>query len=291
MHLMEWLTEKIWPVEFKLTAEDCYIGSLLGCLESIKFGVTTFSDMYWFSDETAKACQESGMRGALSWPIVDESLTTQKGKPLNNAEEFVRKYSGYQLIKPMFGPHSIYTCSEETLMKTKELAEKYNTLIHMHLSETKDEVETSIQKSGKRPVEYLKDIGFLSQNLIAAHCVHLTNNEIKLLKENNVKVLHCPVSNLKLASGIAPIPEMIENGLVVGLGTDGCASNNNLDMFEEMKTAALIQKGYRGNATLLPAKQVLEMATINGALALGLDTGSIEVGKKADLILLDLKKP
>jgi 5-methylthioadenosine/S-adenosylhomocysteine deaminase len=291
MHLMEWLEKKIWPIESKMTSEDCYIGSLLGCLESIRFGVTTFSDMYYFLDETAKACLESGVRGVLSWAILDEAFTTQKGIPLDNAKNFIEKYSGYELVKPSLGPHSIYTCSKETLIKTKELSDKYNSLMHMHVSETKDEVETSIKKFGKRPVEFLNEIGFLSPKLTAAHCVHLSEKEIEMIKENNVKVLHCPISNLKLASGIAPIPEMLKKEITIGLGTDSSASNNNLDVFEEMKTAALIHKGFKNNATLVSAKQALDMATKNGGLALGLDVGAIEVGKKADLILIDLKKP
>jgi len=288
---MEWLSERIWPIEAHLTAEDCYIGSLLGCLESIKFGVTTFLDMYFFEDETAKACEKSGLRGVLAWPILDESITTQKGNPINNAEKFMKKYNKSELIKPAFGPHSLYTCSSETLMRTKEIADKYNALIHTHLSETNDEVKMSIENYNKRPVEYFESIGFLSKNLIAAHCVHVNEKEIKILKNNNVKISHCPVSNLKLASGFAPIAEMIEEGLTVTLGTDGCASNDNLDLFEEMKISALIQKGFKSNATLLPAQKILNMATIEGGLALGINTGSIEIGKKADVILLDLKKP
>ncbi|MFQ6020854.1 MAG: amidohydrolase [Candidatus Aenigmatarchaeota archaeon] len=280
MPLMSWLKEKIWPLESKLREEDCYIGSLLGCLEMIKSGTTSFYDMYFHMGSTAKACERSGIRGNLAWAVLDKEITTQSGDPIRNAEHFIKKWKDHELINPMIGPHSIYTCSKETLLKAKELSEKYNSLLHIHLSETEKEVKDSKEKFGKRPVEYLDSIGFL-KNVLAAHCVWLNENEIKILANNNIKIAHCPISNLKLSSGIAPIEDMIKNGLKIGLGTDGAASNNNLDLFEEMKNSALIQK-YKYNSTALPAQKALEMACFEN---------KIEIGKKADLILIDIKKP
>ncbi len=279
MPLKDWLEKKIWPLEAKLNKNDIYYGSVLACLEMIKNGTTTFYDMYYFGDEIAKACENSGIKGNLSWPILNKEISTQEGDPLANAENFVKKWKANELVTPMVGPHAIYTCSSETLQKARELADRYKTTYHIHLSETKRELDDCLKNNKMRPVEYLDSLGVL-KNAIAAHCVWVDENEIKILAKNNVIVAHCPISNLKLASGIAPVNKMINNNVNVKLGTDGPTSNNNLDMFEEMKFASLLQKQITNDPSVLPARKILEMAV-----------GKIEIRGKADLILVDLKKP
>jgi len=279
MELMQFL-QKIWKIEAKLTEKDCYIGSLLGCLEMIKSGTTCFDDMYFYMDATARACEKSGIRGNLAWAILDKEITTQPGDPVGNCEQFIKRWSNHELVKPLAGPHAIYTCSTENLLRTKELAEKYKCGIHIHLSETQKEVKDCLKKNKLRPVEYLKKIGFLGKNILAAHCVWLDKKEIKILASSGIQAAHCPTSNLKLASGIAPVAEMLKAGIKVGLGTDGCASNNNLDLFEEIKLLALIQKQITSNPIVLPARQAISCAA-----------GQITEGAQADLILINLKKP
>jgi 5-methylthioadenosine/S-adenosylhomocysteine deaminase len=291
MELMEWLKTRIWPMESKLSEDDVYWGSLLACIEMLKSGTTAFCDMYFFMDAVAKACEKAGIRGALSWAIVDREFTTQKGDPVGNCERFIKRWESRGLVSPSAGPHSIYTCSGETLLRAKEAADKYNTLLHIHLSETRNEVEDSVRKFGKRPAGYLESIGFLDERVLAAHCVWLDSREIELLKKRGVGVVHCPVSNMKLASGVAPVPEMVKKGLTVSLGTDGACSNNSLDMFETMKITALLHKVEKMDPTVLKAGEVLGMATSGGAKTLGVkNTGTIEAGKKADLLVLDIKK-
>jgi 5-methylthioadenosine/S-adenosylhomocysteine deaminase len=289
--LMKWLKEYIWPLEALLKPEDCYIGSKLACLEMIKAGITTFSDMYFYMEYVAKAVEESGIRGILSSVIND--LMPENFAGISVTKRFLNKVKKSERIIPVIGPHSPYACSKETLQRAKELADEMETLIHLHVSETREEVEESKRKNGMRPIEYLNSIGLLDSNLEIAHCVWVNEKEIKLLAKNNVKVCHCPVSNMKLASGIAPLKYMLDNGLIVSLGSDGPCSNNRLDIIQEMKFCSLLQKISFEDPTLIPAEKALEMATINGARALGLDNklGSIEVGKLADIILIDLKKP
>jgi len=289
--LMKWLKEYIWPLEILLKPEDCYIGSKLACLEMIKAGITTFSDMYIHMNQVAKAVEDSGMRGVLSYVIND--LMPENLVGITATKRFLSKVKKSDRIIPIIGPHSPYACSKETLQKAKELADDLKTLIHTHVSETKEEVEESKRKLGLRPIEYLNSIGLLDSNLEIAHCVWINDNEIKMLAKNNVKVSHCPVSNMKLASGIAPLKFMLDNDLIVSLGSDGPCSNNRLDMIQEMKFSSLLQKVSLKDPTAIPAKKALEMATINGAKALELDDrlGSIEVGKLADIILFDFKKP
>jgi 5-methylthioadenosine/S-adenosylhomocysteine deaminase len=233
------------------------------------------------------------MRGFLGWVVLDRELSTQKGEPLRNCEGFIRDSKGEELVRPLVAVHGVYTCSEETFLGAKDLSEREDVPVHFHLSETRKEVYDHVDKYGLRPPEWLEKIGFLSERGIAAHCVWLTINEIKMLASREVSVVHCPVSNMKLASGgFAPLPEMFENGLNVSLGTDSPLSNNSLDMFEEMKFCSLIHKASRWDATVVPAQKALDMATIDGARALGADDmiGSIEVGKKADIIVVDMKK-
>jgi len=295
MALMPWLETKIWPIEKNLRAEDCYVGALLGCLEIIKSGTTCFADQYFFMENVARAVEEAGMRASLSYGIIELGDSKRRESELRAGEKLVKGCNGTAKgrISTMFGPHAAYTCSPECLIKVKELAKKYKVGIHTHISETQDEVKQITEKYGKRPVEHLDAIGFLGPEVLAAHCVWLTEKEIKILCDHGVKPVHNPVSNMKIACGIAPVPEMLAAGIPVALGTDGAASNNALDMFNEMKFAALLNKVGKLNPTVMPAQAVLEMATINGAIALGLEKeiGSLEAGKKADIVLVDLKKP
>ncbi|MFQ5975469.1 MAG: amidohydrolase [Candidatus Hydrothermarchaeales archaeon] len=289
--LMKWLQEEIWPIENNLNRDNVRAGSLLGILEMIKSGTTCFNDMYWHLDSVAKCVEESGIRAVLSTPLLDVMGPEQGQKLLKEAEDAIKKYQTSGRIVPFFGPHAPYTCSEELLLKTKDLAERYHAGIHIHVSETKEEVENSKKEKGARPFEYLERIGFLNEDVVAAHSVWVSKAEMDILKNKKTKVCHNPISNMKLGSGVAPVPEFLDKGIIVSLGTDGAASNNNLDMFEDMKVCALLHKVNNSDASLVPALNALEFATINGAKALGLEDkiGSIEVGKRADVIMLDMQ--
>ncbi|MGC8961013.1 MAG: amidohydrolase [Candidatus Bathyarchaeia archaeon] len=296
MHLKEWLEEKIWPLERKLTGDLCYLGALLGCLEMIRSGTTCFLDMYFYPDYVAKAAGEAGIRAYVSHALIDLMDRDEGLRQVGLAEDYIRRIRG--MGEPRIGiaisPHAPYTCSEETLLKAKEIAEREGVPLHIHLAETRKEQVDFEKNYGLREVEYLDRIGFLSPRLVAAHSVWLTRREVKLLAEREVKVAHCPVSNMKLAEGgVAPVPEMMEEGVTVSLGTDGAASNNCLDMFETMKVCSLAHKAHRWDPTIAPAQTVLDMATIGGAEALGLshEIGSISEGMRADIILIDLKSP
>lgn len=295
MPLMEWLETKIWPIEKNLTAQDSYLGALLGCLEMIKSGTTCFADQYFFMQDVARAVEEAGLRAMLSYGIIEMDDPKRRESELRAGEKLVKTCQGAAggRIQTMFGPHAAYTCSPECLIQVKELAKKYKVGIHTHISETQDEVDKITKKYGKRPVEHLDSIGFLGPEVLVAHCIWLTEKEIAVIRKQGVKPVHNPVSNMKTASGVAPVPEMLAAGIPVALGTDGAASNNSLDMFSEMKFAALLSKAHKLDPTALPAQVVLEMATINGAIALGLQDkiGSLEVGKKADIVMVDMKKP
>ncbi len=288
------MLEIAFGIDAKLTRRDVQIGALLGCVEMLRAGTTSFHDMFYWEDEVARAVRESGLRGFLSWVVLDADKTTQRGDPVKNAEAFVRKHRGDPLIAPSVAPHGVYTCSEETYRRAKDLAESERVRLHTHVSETRGEVYRHLNATGMRPVEWLDRIGLLSDRLLAAHCVWVTIREVELLARHGVAVAHCPVSNMKLASGgCAPIPEMRDRGVAVGLGTDSPLSNNGLDPFGEMKTASLLQKSVRWDAAVLPAQAVLDMATIDAARALGahLEIGSIEVGKRADIAVVDLRVP
>jgi 5-methylthioadenosine/S-adenosylhomocysteine deaminase len=293
LQLAEWLEKHIWPAEAQLRAEDVYRGSLLACLEMIRSGTTSFADMYFFMDETAKAVEASGIRASLSHGLI-ELWNKEKGETdLKEGKRFVRAWQGAAdgRIKTMYGPHAPNTCSDEYLEKVKEEARKDGAGIHIHVLETEAELLAMKERYGKCSVHMLDDIGFFGPDVLAAHCVWLSDGDIEVLREKGVNVSHNPISNMKLASGTAPIYKMLERGVNVSLGTDGCASNNNLDLFEEMKTAALLHKLSTGNPTALPARQVLKMATVNGAKALGTESGMLKAGMKADLIIVDMKKP
>ncbi len=285
MELMPWLREKIWPIEARLTAREIRAGVKLGCLELIRFGITCYNDMYYFMDDTAEATKEMGIRGVLSGVLFD-----MRPELLRDVEPFLKRWRNDDLIRPAVGPHAVYTCSEETLLRAKELADRYGANLHIHLSETRDEVDTFVNQRHMTPVEYLEGLDMLNERVVAAHCVWLSPRDIRILGERRVNIAHCPISNLKLASGIAPVATLIEAGANVCLGTDGASSNNNLDIFEEMKVAAIVQKCSMGRPTILPAEVVWKMATENGYRAFSLDIG-LRAGALADLALIDIRKP
>jgi len=293
--LNSWLKETIWPLEAKLKPEDVYHGTLLGCLEMIKTGTTCFVDMYFYEDAVAKAVEELGLRAVLAPGILSTGLSTSGQQMLENAIEIYRKFHGTASgrLNVWFGPHAVYSCDRQTLISVMEAAKKLNTGLHIHLAESAEMAEKIRLELGISEVGLLHEIGFLAKNVLAAHCIHLSKNDIELLARHNVKIAYNPVANMKLAQGTAKIKEMLDFGITVGLGTDGPASNNSLDMFETMKIAALLQKLAYKDPGVLPAWQVLKMATVDAAKALGLESeiGSIEAGKKADIILLDFKKP
>jgi 5-methylthioadenosine/S-adenosylhomocysteine deaminase len=292
MPLQEWLSTKIWPVEAKMTEEDVYWGTKLACLEMIKSGTIFFSDMYWHRRGSAKAVAETGIRAALSAVFIDGFEEERAREQIRRNEALYRERKE-QSDRIMFalGPHAIYTVSEESLCWTRDFAAAHDLLVHIHVSETEKEVEESIERYGMRPVEFLESIGFLSSRTIACHCVHLSRKEMELLKKNEVKLVHNPVSNMKISAGRMPYEELKKAGLYtnIALGTDGCASNNNLDMFEEMKIASLVHKAFSGDPTTMPAREAFELATINAAHTFRLNSGVIEEGKLADIVLLDLK--
>jgi len=296
MPLQEWLEKKIWPTERKLTGELSYQGALLGCLEMIRTGTTCFMDMYFFMEDVARAVKKSGLRAFLSHAIIDLFDPERAEKDRENTQRLHRfvQNLGEPRIRFVLGPHAPYTCKEETLLRCKEISEKEKILIHTHIAETKKEQASFETKHGRREVEYLDKIGFLSPRLVAVHGVWLTRNEIELFRNQGVKVSHCPVSNMKLGDGgVAPLPEMFERGVTVSLGTDSASSNNCLDMFETMKICSLLHKAQRWDPTILPAQKVLDLATLGGAetLQIAEKVGSIEEGKAADIIALDLNAP
>lgn len=289
---LEEMLPKAASVDAKLTRRDVQVGSLLGCVEMIKSGTTSFQDLFYWEDEVARAVRESGIRGFLSWVTLDESRTTQHGSPLKNADAFVAKHKGDALVTPSVGVQGVYAASEETFLKAKEIAERHKVRLHMHLAETRGEVEHHRKETGLRPVEWLEKMGFLDPRLTAAHGVWTTINEVRTLARHGVSVAHCPVSNMKLASGgVAPVPEMLREGVDVGLGTDSPISNNAMDLFADMKVTALLHKATRWDARAMPAQTVLDLATIGAARALHVDPqiGSIEVGKRADLAVVSLR--
>lgn len=289
MLLDDWLQNKIWPLEDKLTEDDVYWGTRLACLEMIKSGTTFFNDMYWHYHGTAKAVDDSGIRSAVSPVFIDMFDKSKAEEQIKLIERLFKETKRYgNRVMFALGPHAIYTVSKESLQWVKDFADKNNLLIHIHISETENEVNDCIKKNGKRPIEYLNDIGFLGSNLVAAHVIWVDDKEIEILKKNDVNVAHTPCSNMKLSSGVLPYGKLKEAGLKITLGTDGCASNNNLDMLEEMKFAALLQKITYNNPALKPASESFALATKNGAEAFNIDCGEIKEGKLADLLLVDL---
>ncbi|MBS7258500.1 MULTISPECIES: amidohydrolase family protein [Methanobrevibacter] len=291
LSLDSWLNDHIWPMEANLNGDFCYIGALLGAVELIKSGTTTFSDMYFYMEDVARAIDEAGIRAVLSYGMIDFGDEEKRKNEIKANLELFEACDGMAdgRIKVFFGPHSPYTASEELLIKVRELADEYNMGIHIHVSETQKEIEDVSSQKGLRPFEYLDKIGFLGPDVVAAHSVWLSDNEIEIIKKNNVKISHNPCSNMKLASGVAPVSKLIENDICVSIGTDGASSNNNLDLIEELKTASLLQKVSTLDPKVLNSDEAIAMGTIKGAEALGLESeiGSIEVGKKADIVLID----
>jgi 5-methylthioadenosine/S-adenosylhomocysteine deaminase len=288
--LEQWLHERIWPREAKMTEEDVFWGVKLACLEMIKSGTTCANDMYVMFNATAQAADEMGIRmvaGPTIWDFFDrENAETAKRKALQYAKD-AQKYSSR--ITLAAAPHAIYTVSGGLLQWSRDFANDHHLLLHLHLAESRTEHDNAVKQFGLSPVRYLHKLGLLSPSLILAHAVWLDGEEIKMLADHDVKVVHNPNSNLKMASGYQfKYPEMKQAGITVGLGTDGCASSNNLDLIEAMKTASLLQKAQHDNPRLLPAQEALDCATINGAKMLRLHAGKVEAGRLADLCLIDL---
>ncbi|NLY51295.1 MAG: amidohydrolase [Firmicutes bacterium] len=286
--LMIWLQEKMWPVEEQLTPEDVYWSALLAIGEMLKGGVTTCADMYFHMEATAEAVAETGIRGFLSRGIQDAGGSGTRG--LEEAVEFCRQWQGAAngRITTAIGPHAPYTCSPELLQRTADWAARLEVPIHIHVAETTAEIGEIKGKYGTTPLGMLAANGILDLPVTAAHCVHLEEADILLAAEKEVRIVHCPTSNLKLASGIAPVPEMLAAGLTIGLGTDSAASNNRLDLWQEMRTASLLHKGSSEDPTAVPAGTALQMATFLGAKALHLEqVGQLQPEWKADLILVD----
>ena len=289
LELHDWLTNYIWPLEAKLDEEDIYNGARLACLEMIKSGTTGFNDMYWHFHGTARAVEEMGLRAMLSSVFIDFSDEAKAKEQRDLTKELLyesRRYS--DRIGFALGPHALYSVSEKSLRWARDFAEENDLLLHIHVSETVKEVEDCLALYGLRPVQWLDKIGLLGPNVIAAHVVHVTNEEIRILAERGVKVVHNPASNMKLASGSFSYGKMADRGVEVLLGTDGCSSNNNLDMMEEMKLATLLAKLQHNDPTLLDTHTVFDMATVKGAETLGWDCGKIAEGKLADCMLVDL---
>ena len=287
--LQEWLEEKIWPIESKLTGDDIYKASLLSFEEMIASGTTTINDHYFMSENIIKAAIEKGVRIELTRTLMDSD--GQGDKRLEELQDLLEKYQGKnENISFSIGIHGLYTSSPDYVKKATDLARKYNLNIHMHFCENKEEVETIKKVYGVSYPAQVLERYFEGLNVILAHCVMLTKQDMEVIKRMKMNVSHCPVSNLRLGCGIAPIEELRNMGVNITLGTDGQGSGSNLDMFETMKFATLLQKGYFNNPRSMPAYEVLKMATINGAKALRKEKeiGSICVGKKADMILVDL---
>lgn len=296
LDLNEWLTRYIFPAEAKnVTEEFVRVGTRLALAEMIRGGTTTFCDMYYFEEAVAEETAKAGVRGILGETVIDFPVPDNKtfAEGLAYAERFVKRWSGHALVTPAVAPHAPYTVSEEHLGAARALANRLNAPLIIHVAETRKEVEDITKSKGVRPVEYLARIGFLNKRTIAAHVVHITDEEIAQLKRYGVGVVHNPQSNMKLASGVAPVPQMLEADLAIGLGTDGAASNNDLHMWEEMDTAAKLHKLFSGNPRAVPARAAFEMATSRGARALHMEReiGSLEAGKRADLAIVDMDAP
>ncbi len=291
--LQTWLNEYIWPKEAKLTDELVYSASRLAMAEMIKTGTTTFNDMYFFMEQTAKAVEESGLRAVLGYGMIDLFDDEKRKSELNVTKNLIKNChnTANERITVAVAPHSPYTCSEELLRQSAQMANKNDLNLHIHVSETKKEVDDLKNQRNQTPFEYLDDIDFLNDKTIAAHGVWTTDEEMKILNEKNVSIAHNPSSNMKLASGIAPIQKYLDNDINVSIGTDGVSSNNNLDMFSEMKLTPLLQKVDTLNPKVIPTNETIKMATENGAKALNLNTGKLEKDKLADIVLLNVNVP
>ena len=296
LELMDWLNRYIFPAEARnVNPELAYWGSLLACAEMIKSGTTTFSDMYIFEQETARAAKQAGMRCLIGEVLFDfpspNFKTPEEG--LAYTERLIQTWADDPLVNIMVEPHALYTCSPDLLKASKILADRYRVPLATHFLENKSEAKQLEEKFGRRATQFLMESGFLDERFIAFHGVVMDEEDMRIFADHGCKVVHNPESNMKLASGVAPVSAMHKQGIVVGLGTDGCASNNDLDMFQEMDTAAKLGKAALLDPTVMSARTVLRMATCDGAKVLGLDAlvGTLEAGKKADICIIDMDKP
>jgi 5-methylthioadenosine/S-adenosylhomocysteine deaminase len=292
LDLQEWLTKYIFPAEAKnVTEEFVRVGTRLGLAEMIRGGTTTYCDMYYFEDAIADETAKAGVRGVLGETVIDFPVADNKtnAEAMAYVERFVNRWKNHELVVPAIAPHAPYTVSEEHLKAARAFSDRTGAPIVTHISETKREVDDSVKAKGASPVVYLERIGFLSNKVIAAHMVWPQDGETDILKRRGVGVVHNPQSNMKLASGVSPVPRMMQEGLFVGLGTDGAASNNDLNMWEEMDTAAKLHKVFNSDPKIMSAQQAFELATIRGAEALHLEKeiGSLEVGKRADVVIIE----
>lgn len=292
LDLQEWLTKYIFPAEAKnVTEEFVRVGARLGLAEMIRGGTTTYCDMYYFEDAIADETAKAGVRGVLGETIIDFPVADNKtnAEGMAYVEKFVARWKGHELIVPAIAPHAPYTVSEEHLKAARAFSDRTGAPIVTHISETKREVDDSVKAKGASPVAYLERIGFLNNRVIAAHMVWPQGTDIAILQRRGVGVIHNPQSNMKLASGVAPVPRMLTEKLFVGLGTDGAASNNDMNMWEEMDTVAKLHKVFTGDPRVISAQEAFELATIRGAQALHLEKeiGSLETGKRADLLVID----
>jgi 5-methylthioadenosine/S-adenosylhomocysteine deaminase len=293
MPLMDWLQNKIWPLEAKLSADDVYWGTMLAISEMLKSGTVCFADMYFCMDATARAVENSGIRAVLSRGMV--GVGPENEIAFSESRDMVGKWHGAcnGRITCMLGPHAPYTCPPDYLKRVIQLSDELGVGLHIHIAETENELEDIGRTYGCSPVVHLDKLGLFERRVLAAHCVHVDSADIEILASKQVGVAHNPESNMKLASGIAPVQQMLEAGIPVALGTDGASSNNNLDMLQEMRSASFLQKVHLMDPTAIPAWQALQMATTNGAWALGLgdQIGQLQPGYKADLIIIGMKEP
>ena len=292
LDLQEWLTKYIFPAEAKnVTEQFVRVGARLGLAEMIRGGTTTYCDMYYFEDAIADETAKAGVRGVLGETVIDFPVADNKtyAEGLAYVERFVARWKGHELIIPAIAPHAPYTVNEEHLKQARAFSDRTGAPIVIHIAETKREVDDMIKAKGASPVAYLDRIGFLNERVIAAHMVWPQGGDIAILQKRGVGVVHNPQSNMKLAAGVAPVPKMLNDGVLLGLGTDGAASNNDLNMWEEMDTVAKLHKVFTGDPKVISAQQAFEFATIRGAQALHLEKeiGSLEVGKRADLLVIN----
>ncbi len=291
--LMVWLNEHIWPAEQRWISEEFIAdGTRLAVAEMLRGGITCFNDMYFFPDITARVSADAGIRAVVGLIMIDfpSAWAADHDEYLHRGVEVHDRYRNHNLINTAFAPHAPYSVSDAPLERIRTLADELNIPIHMHVHETRDEILQGLEQHGNRPMERLQELGLLSPSLVAVHMTQLEDQEVELFSRSGAHVVHCPESNLKLASGFCPVANLLDAGINVALGTDGAASNNDLDMFSEMRSAALLGKGVAKSASAVPATTVLRMATINGAEALGIgqETGSLEPGKSADMVAVDL---
>lgn len=295
--LEKWLQESIWPIEAKMGEREIRAGAELAALELVAGGTTTFNDMYFKEDVTAHVMDDAGLRGYAGWGLVDAGKVDNDKDPnpaIGHMEAFVKKWAGHPRVRGSPAPHAAYTCNVATYKECARIAEEYDVVNHTHAHETRTEVYDLVTNKGRRPLQYLSEGGSLNERSVLAHCGWITKDEVSKIAQAGAGVAHCPVSNLKLATGAyAPVPELLAAGANVGLGTDGPASNNSHDLFETMKFAALVHKHHRWDPELLPAQVALDLATRGGAKALRLwdHVGSLEVGKRADMVLVNTDAP